>query len=506
MSSDSDSAAAPRQIGDEMFRLLVENVRDYAIFMLDPNGFVASWNAGAQHIKGYTRDEIVGQHFSTFYTPDAIARRWPQHELAVAREEGRFEDEGWRLRKDGTAFWANVVITPVYDEKRELRGFAKITRDLTTRRKLEELQRTERQMNEFLGMLGHELRNPLAPIRSALDIAGRRPGDLEMASWARAMIDRQVEHLSRLVDDLLDASMVTRGKVSLRRQPTELRATIAHVVDAFTPAAAERRHVITVNAPDTPLTAAADPTRVAQILSNVLSNAIQYTPDGGHITINAKAADEMVSITVTDTGIGMAADLLPRVFDLFVQGERGLDRHEGGLGVGLTVARRLTELLGGNLTATSAGPGLGSRFLLELPMFEGSQAEPAPASARIEARPGRRKRVLIVDDNADVADSLAALVGILGHDASVLHDGRDALRVAPAAPPDVVLLDIGMPGMDGFEVARRLRSFPELASTRIVACTGYGREDDIRKIREAGFERHFTKPVGAAQLETLLAE
>ena len=326
----SDSAPAPGSISDEMFRLLVENVRDYAIFMLDPNGIVASWNAGAQHIKGYTREEIVGKHFSTFYTPDAIARRWPQHELAVAREEGRFEDEGWRLRKDGTTFWANVVITPIYDEKRELRGFAKITRDLTTRRKLEELQRTERQMNEFLGMFGHELRNPLAPIRSALDIAGRKPGDLETAAWARAMIDRQVEHLSRLVDDLLEASRITRGKVSLRRQPTELRTTIAHVVDALTPAAAERRHTIAVNAPDTPLTAAADPTRVAQVLSNILSNAIQYTPDGGHIAINAKASDEMVSITVSDTGIGMTPDLIPRVFDLFVQGERGLDRQEGG--------------------------------------------------------------------------------------------------------------------------------------------------------------------------------
>ncbi|HKU86539.1 MAG TPA: ATP-binding protein [Casimicrobiaceae bacterium] len=489
-----------------MFRLLVENVRDYAIFMLDPNGIVASWNAGAQHIKGYTREEIVGKHFSAFYTPDAIARRWPQHELAVAREQGRFEDEGWRLRKDGTTFWANVVITPVYDEKRQLRGFAKITRDLTTRRKVEELQRTERQMNEFLGMLAHELRNPLAPIRSALDIAARKPDDLGTAAWARAIIDRQAEHLSRLVDDLVDVSRITRGKVKLRRQPTDLGATIAHVVDAFTPAATERRHTIAVTVPSAPLVAAADPTRVAQILSNVLGNAIKYTPDGGHITVDAKASDEMVSIVVSDTGIGMAADLVPRIFDLFVQGERGLDRRDGGLGVGLTVARRLTELLGGTLSASSAGPGLGSRFLLELPMLHPGEDEHVATEAQTETRSARRKRVLIIEDNADVADSLAALIGILGHDVSVLRDGRDALRVAPAAPPDVVLLDIGLPGMDGFEVARRLRSFPELVATRLVACTGYGREEDVRKIREAGFERHFMKPVGAAQLETLLAE
>ena len=502
----SDSAAPSGFIGDELFRLLVENVRDYAIYMLDPDGIVASWNAGAQHIKGYTREEVVGRHFSMFYTPDAIARRWPQHELAIAREQGRFEDEGWRLRKDGTTFWANVVITPVYDEKRALRGFAKITRDLTTRRKVEELQRTERQMNEFLGMLAHELRNPLAPIRSALDIAALKPDDLETAAWARGIIDRQADHLSRLVDDLLDVSRITRGKVKLRRQPTDLGATIAHVVDAFTPAAAERRHTIAVTVPSTPLTAAADPTRVAQILSNVLGNAIKYTPDGGHINIDGKVSDEMVSIAVTDTGIGMAADLIPRIFDLFVQGERGLDRREGGLGVGLTVARRLTELLGGTLTGSSAGPGLGSRFIIELPMLHSGEAEAATTDTRSGVRRPRRKRVLIVEDNADVGDSLAALVGILGHDASVLRDGRDALRVAPAAPPDVVLLDIGLPGMDGFEVARRLRSFPELVATRLVACTGYGREDDVRKIREAGFERHFMKPVGAAQLETLLAD
>jgi len=502
----SDSAPGPGSISDEMFRLLVENVRDYAIFMLDPNGIVASWNAGAQHIKGYTREEIVGRHFSTFYTPDAIARRWPQHELAVAREEGRFEDEGLRLRKDGSTFWANVVITPIYDEKRELRGFAKITRDLTIRRKVEELQRTERQVNEFLGMLAHELRNPLAPIRSALDIAERKPDDLQTAAWARAIIDRQAEHLSRLVDDLLEVSRITRGKVTVRRQPTDVGTTIAHVVDAFSPAAAQHRHTIAVNAPDTPLTVAADPMRVAQVLSNVLGNAIKYTPDGGQITVDAKAFDEMVSIAVSDTGIGMAADLIPRVFDLFVQGDRGLDRREGGLGVGLTVARRLAELLGGTLTATSAGPGLGSRFMLELPMLHSSEIGPAVSGTKTEGRPARRKRVLIIDDNADVADSLAALVGILGHDVSVLRDGRDALRVAPAAPPDIVLLDIGLPGMDGYEVARRLRGFPELARTRIVACTGYGRDDDVRKIREAGFERHFTKPVGAAQLETLLAD
>jgi len=223
-------------------------------------------------------------------------------------------------------------------------------------------------------------------------------------------MQRQTQQLTRLVDDLLDVSRITRGKVKLRRQPTDLGATIAHVVDALTPAAAERRHTIAVSVPSTPLTAAADPTRVAQILSNVLGNAIKYTPEGGHINIDAKASDEMVSIAVTDTGIGMTADLVPRIFDLFVQGERGLDRREGGLGVGLTVARRLTELLGGTLSASSAGPGLGSRFMIELPMLHSAETAAATTDTKTEARPPRRKRVLIIEDNADVGDSLAALV------------------------------------------------------------------------------------------------
>src|SRR5690349_5503375 len=214
-----------------MFRLLVENVRDYAIFMLDPGGHVASWNRGAQHIKGYTREEILGKHFSVFYSPEATARHWPQHELAVALDQGRFEDEGWRVRKDGTTFWANVVITPVYDATRTLRGFAKITRDLTARRKVEELQRTERRMNEFLAMLAHELRNPLAPIQSALDVVERKPDDKETAAWARGIIQRQADQLSRLVDDLLDVSRITRGKVTLRREPVDVKATITQVVE-----------------------------------------------------------------------------------------------------------------------------------------------------------------------------------------------------------------------------------------------------------------------------------
>ena len=503
--ASSASATAGQSISDEMFRLLVENVHDYAIFMLDPNGIVSSWNAGARAIKGYANEEIIGRHFSIFYTPDAVARRWPHHELTVAREQGRFEDEGWRLRKDGSTFWANVVITPIYDERRRLLGFAKITRDLTARRKVEELQRTERRMNEFLAMLGHELRNPLSPIQSALDVVDRKPADIEVFAWARAIIQRQARQLARLVDDLLDVSRVTRGQLSLRREPIDVKTTMAEVIDGLQPTIRSRKLAVTMTMPDQPVVIDADPTRLAQIFTNVIGNAIKYTHEGGRIAVHAAVDEAVVSIAIADDGVGMSADLVPRVFDLFVQGERALDRREGGLGVGLTVAKRLVELHGGSMSAVSAGPELGSRFTIELPLLALERAQ-LPEGASRAAGTARSRRVLIVDDNEDAAEALARLVDTLGHEVIVLHDGHEALRVAPVRRPDVMLLDIGLPDIDGFEVARRLRTMPELDGVRLVACTGYGQADDVRKMCEAGFDRHLIKPVDTAQLEHAIAD
>ncbi len=459
--SRTSESRHPAEQSDEMFRLLIESVRDYAIFLLDQDGRVASWNAGAQHIKGYRAEEILGRHVSVFYEAEAVARRWPHYELERARQTGRFEDEGWRLRKDGTRFWANVVITAIHDREGRFRGFAKVTRDLTVLREIEALQRSEQQMNEFLAMLAHELRNPLTPIQCALDIVERRPDDLGTATWARQIIQRQTWQLTRLVDDLLDVSRITRGKITLKRETVDVKSTIAQVVDAMRPLLQSRRHELDVALPDRPLSVRADPARVAQVISNLLGNAAKYTHDGGRISIRANESAGWVDITVTDNGIGMTADLVPRVFDLFVQGERGLDRREGGLGVGLTLAKRLAHLQGGTVHASSAGPGCGSTFTLGLPLLatkpqeEGNDLRAAPT-----ATPPRR--VMIVDDNKDAAEALAALVEILGHETTVLHDGRQVFDVAKAQHPDLLLLDIGLPGMDGFEVARLLRRTPGL--------------------------------------------
>jgi len=494
----------PGFVNDEMFRLLVENVRDYAIFLLDPDGIVTTWNAGAQHIKGYAKDEIIGRHFSVFYTPDAIARHWPQHELKLAVQQGRFEDEGWRLRKDGTTFWANVVITPIHDRDGRLLGFAKITRDLTTRRKVEALQRNERQMNEFLAMLAHELRNPLSPIQSALDVMQLKPDDAETARWANGIIARQTRQLSRLVDDLLDVSRITRGKISLKREPIDIGDVVHGVIDSFRSVIGARDQTISLELPERPLYIDADPTRISQALSNIVGNAIKYTQVGGTISVRATAEDGLVSLVIADNGMGMPPELVSRVFDLFVQGDRGLDRREGGLGVGLTIAQRLVHLQGGTLTAASDGPGAGSRFTLGFPLLEHADiTAPATASTRSTST---RRRVLVVDDNRDAAEALATLVGTLGHHVQVRDNGSEALDMSVEWKPHVMLLDIGLPDMNGFEVARRLRTMPESKNMCLIACTGYGGDDDRRLMAEAGFDGHLIKPVDMGALEKILLD
>jgi PAS domain S-box-containing protein len=489
--------------GANLFRLLVENVRDYAIFMLDPEGRVSTWNAGAENIKGYRKEEILGKHFSVFYSPDAIARRFPQYELDMAREHGRFEDEGWRLRKDGSKFWANVVITAVRDERGTLRGFAKVTRDLTARRQVEELQRSERLMNEFLAMLAHELRNPLAPIQTSLDLIELRPDDRETTKWAHDVIARQTRQLARLVDDLLDVSRITQGKITLRPQTVDLRTIVRQVAQAWEGATVARRQTLDVVLPKDPMPVLADPARLSQVMSNLVSNAVKYTPDGGTVTLRGHVNADVASVAVSDNGIGIPADLLLRVFDLFVQGERSLDRHEGGLGIGLTLAKRLIDAMGGTLTAASGGAGQGSEFTLALPVTSEVPltATPAPGEAAVRLS----REVLVVDDNQDAADALAALLEALGHRVRVAYDGPAALRMATDTPPDVMLVDIGLPDMNGYDVMRKLREMPPLAQTRFVACTGYGRPHDSERLGTAGFDAYLVKPVEAADLERVIA-
>jgi PAS domain S-box-containing protein len=492
---------------EERLRLMVESVRDYAIFMLDPGGHVVSWNAGAERIKGYRPGEIIGKHFTIFYLEEDLARGLPQHELEVAARTGRYEEEGWRLRKDGTRFWANVVITAVHDGTGELRGYAKVTRDLTERERLQTLERQTRQTTEFLAMLGHELRNPLAPIRNAVEIIRAQESDDPRVQRARDTIDRQVSHLSRLVDDLLDMSRITSGKVALHKEPLDLAEVVSRAVEATRAALDERNHTLTLTLPPHPLRVDGDATRLAQVAMNLIHNAAKYTPEGGQVWVSLQRDDKQAVLSVRDNGIGIPADLAPRVFDLFVQGERALDRADGGLGIGLTLVRKLLDSHGGTVEARSAGPGQGSEFVVRLPALadDGTEAAASPEPKAPDHGP-KGRRVLVVDDNADSAETMVILLQIWGHDVHVATDGPTALAVAAQRRPEVVLLDIGLPGMNGYDVARRLREIPGMENAVLVAMTGYGQEEDRRRSWEAGFTRHLVKPIASEILKEVLRD
>jgi PAS domain S-box-containing protein len=492
---------------EERLRLMVESVRDYAIFMLDPGGHIVSWNAGAERIKGYRPGEIIGKHFTVFYLPEDLARGLPQHELEVAARTGRFEDEGWRLRKDGTRFWANVVITAVFDGAGHLRGYAKVTRDLTERERLQTLERETRKTTEFLAMLGHELRNPLAPIRNAVEIIRAQQTDDPRVQRARDTIDRQVSHLSRLVDDLLDMSRITSGKVTLHKEPLDLAVVVSRAVEATRAALDERNHALTLTLPPDPLRVDGDATRLAQVAMNLIHNAAKYTPEGGQVWVSLRREDKQAVLSVCDNGIGISADLAPRVFDLFVQGERALDRADGGLGIGLTLVRKLVDSHGGTVEAKSAGPGQGSEFVVRLPALADDSTEAAASQQPAAPDHGPRgRRVLVVDDNSDSAETMVILLQIWGHDVHVATDGPTALAVAAERRPEVVLLDIGLPGMNGYDVARRLREIPGMEHVVLVAMTGYGQEEDRRRSWEAGFTRHLVKPIASEILKEVLGD
>ena len=807
---------------EEVFRLLVEGVRDYAIFMLDSAGRVATWNLGAERIKGYSAEEVIGQHFSLFYQEKDVVRGWPEYELKVAATEGRFEDEGWRVRKDGSLFWANVIITAVYDGGR-LCGFSKVTRDLTERRRTEEelrqardllevrveertaelthtnarlereieerkhaekalrgseqrlrslmelmpvavymceapsgviqyynrcaaevwgrepalndteerfcgsyrlrwpdgsplphvatpmaevlgggppvrnrkvvieqpngnlvtalvnidpitsdtgqvvgainvfqdvtererlfeaLQQSEerfrrlvfalpaavyttdregritlfndhavelwgrqpeigkdlwcgshrifrpdgtplphdqcpmaitlregrvvrgeeilverpdgsrawvlpypellrnsageiigavnmlvditdrkraeeellkrsvqieklvqelavadRRKNEFLATLAHELRNPLAPIRHALQILHIAP-DPAIQRQTLGVIDRQLGQMVRLVDDLLDISRITNNKLRLRKERIELAEAIQSALETTRPFIEGAGHELTVLLPPEPVYVEADMTRLAQVFINLLNNSAKYTEKGGHIRLAVEMQGPEVAVSVRDTGIGITAEHLPHLFEMFSQAAPALERSGGGLGIGLALARGVVELHGGSIEARSEGLGKGSEITVRLPVAPApDQKQPQLSGDETEARRGSRCRVLIADDNRDSADSLSLLLKLAGYETWTAHDGLEAVQAAMAHNPDVALLDIGMPKISGYEVARRIRQEPWGQRMLLVAITGWGQDDDKQQAREAGFDHHLTKPVDLADLRVLL--
>jgi PAS domain S-box-containing protein len=490
---------------EERFRLLIEGVGDYAIYMLDPEGTVTSWNTGAQRIKGYTREEILGKHVSRFYTDEDIAAGMPWEDLATARRTGRCEAEGWRVRKDGTRFWARTVLSPLYDSEGRQRGYAKVTQDMSDRRHIQDLQKAAQNVNEFIAMLAHELRNPLAPIRNAVHIMAQIGAGDPAQGQMRETIDRQSAQLARIVDDMLDIARITRGTLSIENQRIEIADVVRRAVETSTPAIEAARHSLDVDLPAEPLLVRGDPHRLTQLLANLLNNAARYTPAGGSVAIQARREDDSVVVRVRDSGRGIEPRMMSRIFDMFVQGVSPLQRVGGGLGVGLALARRIAELHRGSLEASSEGENRGSEFTLRLPVLGAGEVRATTTGHDPAQRPqGVPRRVLVVDDNADAAAMLDMLLRSLGHETRIAHDGLDAVRVATEFRPDIVLLDIGMPGLDGFEVARRLRSLERDRPMKIVAVTGWGQDADRARTREAGFDLHLVKPVDAKDLAQAL--
>jgi PAS domain S-box-containing protein len=824
---------------EERFRLLVESVQDYAVFMLDPEGRVASWNRGAERIKGYSAEEIIGQHFSRFYQEDAIRRGWPDYELKVARAEGRFEDEGWRVRKDGSLFWANVVITALFDEQGTLRGFAKITRDLTEKKRSEESERrllvekaarqaaeesetklrssiearqraegalreseeklrllvdtipqlawmtdpdgkvvwfnrrwydytgsapetvlgegwksivdpavlpsvadrwehsirtgepfdmvfpirgahgewrsfltrgrplrdeqgrilywfgtntdiTDRKRaeqtarfladasaalsvlvdfdstlqkvaslavphfadwvcvdvlendgtlrrvavahvdphkvqlarelhrrfppdpqqrhgtweilrtgkpeltsevtperleesisdpellatvrslglksyiavplqvrgrvlgvisfmtaesghhydetdlavaedlasraaiaiensqlyrelrdadlrkDEFLATLAHELRNPLAPIRNGLEVLKLSASDDPMATEVHSMMDRQLTQMVRLVDDLLDVSRITRNKLELRKTDTTLAAVIQSAIETSRPVIEQARHELIVSLPSESVPIQGDPVRLAQVFSNLLNNSAKYTEPGGQIELSAAREGGIVVVRVKDTGLGMPAESLPFIFEMFSQVDRHTERSQGGLGIGLGLVRRLVQMHGGTVEARSEGLGKGSELIVRLPLAGTGETHLPADTVPHDHSLSQRIRVLVVDDNRDAALSLATMLRIMGNEASMADDGLAAIAMAESFRPDVILLDIGLPRLNGYEVCRRIRKQPWGQETLIIALTGWGQSEDRRRSQEAGFDHHLVKPVDVEHLKALL--
>lgn len=482
---------------EERFRFMIEGVRDYAIFMLSPDGVIESWNSGAQLIKGYSPSEVIGKHFSLFYRPEDLEAGKPQAELKAALEHGRAEEEGWRVRRDGSVFWANVVIAPVYDTGRQLRGFVKVTRDMTERRRLYELEKSSKRMSEFLAMLAHELRNPLAPIRNAITILQLEPSPSPLVRSSRDMIDRQLTHMTRLVDDLLDVGRLTTGKIRFKAEQVSYNQVVARSIEAVRPLFDARRHRLTTDIPTASILVQGDATRLAQVLQNLLINAAKYTPEAGLIALKVWQEGTQLYTSVSDNGLGLSSEALSQIFELFSQGDAQTAARESGLGIGLTLARSLVEMHGGALHAESEGPGRGSTFTFFLPHAQigvhGTDDASGPGAA-----------ILVVDDNRDAANSLAEILRLMDCQVKVAYDGPAALELFRQQAPQAVLLDLGMPGMNGYEVLAALRALHGGEQVTVAALTGFGTDEDKSRALAAGFDEHLTKPLDFTALQAFL--
>jgi PAS domain S-box-containing protein len=480
---------------------------DDAIVSKTLTGVIRSWNSGAERLFGYTAAEAVGQSITLIIPPE---RQDEEQTILERLRRGERVDhfETVRVAKDGRRLDISLTVSPVLDEEGRVIGASKIARDITERKRTEAaLREADRRKDEFLALLAHELRNPLAPLRNGLQVLRLAGSDTDTIAQVRAMMDRQLEHMVRLIDDLLDISRISQNKIELRRARVPLAAIIDAAVETARPAIEAERHDLSVSLPSDPLFLDADLTRLAQVFSNLLSNSAKYTPAGGCIWLTAERQGDHVVVEVRDNGIGIPAEALPRIFDMFSQVDRTIERATGGLGIGLALVKGLVELHGGTVVAKSEGPGKGSTFTVRLPALQ-TITEAVRSEPEADEHPADRngRRILVVDDNRDAALTLAKVLRLLGNEVRMAHDGIQAFESADELRPEVILMDVGMPGESGYEVTRRIRQQPWGRRTTIIALTGWGQESDRIRSSEAGCDGHLVKPVSLPELEKMLAE
>jgi PAS domain S-box-containing protein len=487
----------------EAFLASIVASSDDAIISKTLDGIILSWNAGAERIFGYTAQEAVGQPILMLIPPERADEETTL--LDLLRRGQRIEHfETVRITKDGRRLDMSLTVSPVRAADGTIIAASKVARDISQRKQAEgALRDADRRKDEFLAILAHELRNPLAPIRNSLHLLRLDPGHEEVVHQATEMMERQVNHMVRLVDDLLEVSRITRGKIELRKEALEVAAIVEHALETSGPAIEGAGHALIVDVPPESMIVEGDPVRLAQVFANLLINAAKYTDPGGTITLAARVLDHHAVVSIKDTGVGIPAEQLPTIFDLFTQVDRHGGRAQGGLGIGLTLAKRLVEMHGGDIEARSDGPGRGSEFSVQLPL-----ANSRPIGMRVAIPPRiaslDSQRILVVDDNRDSAESLGLLLRLLGADVSVAYSGPDALAAIESMKPAVAILDIGMPQMDGYQLARAIRAEPLLNDVILVALTGWGQDDDRALSRAAGFNHHLVKPADIDALRRLL--
>jgi PAS domain S-box-containing protein len=481
----------------------IVDASDDAIVSTTLEGIVISWNAGAQRLFGYSPAEVVGRSIDLIIP---LELRQEERQILHRIRQGERVDhfETVRMAKDGRRLDVSLTLSPVRDGSGAVIGASKVARDISERKQIDSaLRETDRRKDEFLATLAHELRNPLAPIRHSLEILLRGAGDPGLFRHATDILGRQLSHLVRLVDDLLDVSRISRDTLVLRKTRVDLRSIIAHALEASRPLAERDGQRIEVSLPDLPIYLDGDSVRLTQVFSNLFNNACQYTETGGRIWLTVEREHTEAVVIVRDSGIGMPTDQLDGIFEMFAQVGDDSERPRRGLGVGLTLVRRLVQLHGGTVTARSDGRGLGSEFEVRLPILD--TYPEVPQSEPVQFPGGGARRILVVDDNLDSADSIATLLRLSGHLTFLAHDGIEAVEAAARLRPDVVLLDIGLPKISGIEACRRIRGHAWGKAMIVVALTGWGQEHDRRSTREAGFDAHLVKPVDFDDLLQLLS-